>query len=182
MLLVGGVASLVGPAAAAIVIVMFSEYLEQFPQLSAEKYMVIAVIMVIVLRYFPGGLAQLANAVGAKVGWGPEGLNKTLSFRWSSIPAGEILIVHASGVIRTIHDNNGSLLDGAVVNLSNQSVGKMIPSASRVGPQATHNLFLKQHYETGRKLGQYGPAVAGLGPNIARPTLNIFAPSSMAIS
>lgn len=61
MLLVGGASSIIGPAAAAIVIVMISEYLEQFPDLKATKHMLIAVGIILVLRFFPGGLAQIPS-------------------------------------------------------------------------------------------------------------------------
>ena len=65
MLLVGGVSTMLGPVAAAFVIVFLSEYLERYPNIEAAKHMALAVIIILVLRFFPGGLAQ---AVGLLVG------------------------------------------------------------------------------------------------------------------
>jgi branched-chain amino acid transport system permease protein len=59
MLLVGGASSVIGPAAAAIGIVMVSEYLEQFPELQATKHILLAIGIILVLRFFPGGLVQI---------------------------------------------------------------------------------------------------------------------------
>lgn len=61
MLLVGGTSSIAGPAAAALGIVMVSEYLEQFPDLRATKHMLLAVGIILVLRFFPGGLVQMSS-------------------------------------------------------------------------------------------------------------------------
>jgi ABC-type branched-subunit amino acid transport system permease subunit len=76
MLLVGGAGSIVGPAVAAVGIVMISEYLEQFPDLKATKHMLLAVGIILVLRFFPGGLAQISANLFAKsaktVGATPE--------------------------------------------------------------------------------------------------------------
>jgi branched-chain amino acid transport system permease protein len=66
MLLVGGVSTILGPVAAAFGVVFLSEYLERFPNVEAAKHMVLAAIIILVLRFFPGGLAQ---AFGAAYGW-----------------------------------------------------------------------------------------------------------------
>ena len=58
MLLVGGLSTLLGPVAATFGIVFLSEYLERFPSVEAVKHMTLAVIIILVLRFFPGGLAQ----------------------------------------------------------------------------------------------------------------------------
>jgi len=63
MLLVGGTGTIIGPAMAAIGIVMISEYLEQFPALQAIKQMLLAVGIILVLRFFPGGLMQIAKTL-----------------------------------------------------------------------------------------------------------------------
>lgn len=72
MLLVGGVASIIGPAIAAIGIVMISEYLEQFPNLQATKHMLLAVGIILVLRFFPGGLAQVYSNILKKLASVPK--------------------------------------------------------------------------------------------------------------
>lgn len=66
MLLVGGAGSIVGPAVAAVGIVMISEYLEQFPDLKATKHMLLAIGIILVLRFFPGGLAQISSNMFAR--------------------------------------------------------------------------------------------------------------------
>lgn len=61
MLLVGGTSTIFGPVAAAFCIVLFSEYLENFPELDVFKHLVIAALIVIILRVAPDGLASLAK-------------------------------------------------------------------------------------------------------------------------
>ena len=67
MLLVGGLSTLLGPVAAAFGIVFLSEYLERFPNIEAVKHMALAVIIILVLRFFPGGLAQAFELFGRRI-------------------------------------------------------------------------------------------------------------------
>jgi branched-chain amino acid transport system permease protein len=67
MLLVGGVGTMLGPVAAAFGIVFLSEYLERFPNLEAAKHMALAVIIILVLRFFPGGLAQAFELLARRI-------------------------------------------------------------------------------------------------------------------
>jgi branched-chain amino acid transport system permease protein len=59
MVLVGGATSIYGPAVAAIVLTVGTEKLAD---LGVVRYMVIAVLIVLTLRFLPGGLASLGRA------------------------------------------------------------------------------------------------------------------------
>jgi len=61
MLLVGGTSTIYGPVAAAFCIVLFSEYLENFPDLNVYKHLVIAAVIIAILRLAPDGLSGLAK-------------------------------------------------------------------------------------------------------------------------
>lgn len=61
MLLVGGTSTIYGPVAAAFCIMLFSEYLENFPQLDVYKHLVIAAVIIAILRLAPDGLSGLAR-------------------------------------------------------------------------------------------------------------------------
>jgi branched-chain amino acid transport system permease protein len=78
MLLVGGLSTLLGPVAAAFGIVFLSEYLERFPNIEAAKHMALAVIIILVLRFFPGGLAQAFELLVRRVA-APRGRNSAIS-------------------------------------------------------------------------------------------------------
>ena len=64
MLLVGGTSTIYGPVAAAFCIMLFSEYLESFPELDVYKHLVIAVVIIAILRLAPDGLSGLARRLG----------------------------------------------------------------------------------------------------------------------
>ena len=67
MLLIGGTSTIVGPVLAAFCIVLFSEYLEGFPDLEVFKHIVIAVLIIAILRLAPDGLFGIARRLKARI-------------------------------------------------------------------------------------------------------------------
>ncbi len=58
MVLVGGVGTLWGPVLAAVVLTLGSEALANVPGLDEGRYMMVAVAMILALRFLPGGLVS----------------------------------------------------------------------------------------------------------------------------
>ncbi|MEM7445293.1 MAG: branched-chain amino acid ABC transporter permease [Pseudomonadota bacterium] len=59
MVLVGGAGTIVGPIIAAFAIIFATEALAGFRGMEEARFIVVAISMILVLRFFPGGLAQL---------------------------------------------------------------------------------------------------------------------------
>lgn len=61
MVLVGGTSSIVGPVIAAILLTFFSEGLANVEGLAEGRFMLVAVLMIVVLLFFPKGLVSIFN-------------------------------------------------------------------------------------------------------------------------
>lgn len=61
MVLVGGTSSIYGPAVAALLLTFVSEGLANVDGLAEGRFMLVAVAMVVVLLFFPGGLASIMS-------------------------------------------------------------------------------------------------------------------------
>lgn len=60
MVLVGGVGTIWGPVAAAFALTLASEWLATVPGLAEGRFMLVAVAMIVALRFLPGGLVSAA--------------------------------------------------------------------------------------------------------------------------
>jgi branched-chain amino acid transport system permease protein len=63
MVLVGGVGTIWGPVVAALVLTLASEWLATLPGLDEGRFMLVAVAMIVALRFLPGGLVSAARRV-----------------------------------------------------------------------------------------------------------------------
>lgn len=61
MVLVGGTSSIIGPVIAAIALTFFSEGLANVDGLAEGRFMLVAVLMIVVLLFFPKGLVSVFN-------------------------------------------------------------------------------------------------------------------------
>ena len=59
MVLIGGTGTIIGPIAAALILTFGTEAMASIRGMEEARFIVVAVLMIVVLRFSPGGLARI---------------------------------------------------------------------------------------------------------------------------